>query len=84
MPNNGSSMNPNPVNPYYAATEKAVVARRPFQARKKSTKRTAGVQTSAGSGQAFMMSQRMNAGRSQALTEDRRHATRSGKGQDLK
>ena len=83
MPNDGSSMNPNPVNPYYAATEKAVAARRPSQTRKKATKRTAGVQASAGSGQIFLMGQWMCAGRSQALTEDRRHATRSGKGPDL-
>jgi hypothetical protein len=83
MPHDGNSMNPNPVNPYYAATEKAVAARRPFQTRKKPAKRTAGVQASAGSVQAFLIGQWMSAGRSQALTEDRQHAPRSAKGPDL-
>jgi hypothetical protein len=79
MRSDGSSMNPNPVNPYYAATEKAVAARRPFRVRKKPMKRAAGVQAWAGSDQAFMMGQWMNGGPGQALPKDQRHASASGK-----
>jgi hypothetical protein len=79
----GSPENPEPVNPYYAATEKAIAAQRPFNVRKKPAKRAAGAQTGTGSDQTFMIGQWMNGGRSQVLTEDRHHAGACGKEPDL-
>jgi hypothetical protein len=60
MHTDGTSTNPNPVNPYYAATEKAIEARRPFQVRKKPVKRAASGQFLAGSELACAAGQWMN------------------------
>jgi hypothetical protein len=57
-----SSMNPNPVNPYCAAAEKANEARRPFQTRKKPVKRASSGQFLAGSELACAVGQWMNGG----------------------
>jgi hypothetical protein len=54
------SMSPNPVNPYYAATEKANEARRPFQILKKQVKRASSGQFLAGSELACAVGQWMN------------------------
>jgi hypothetical protein len=62
MRTNECSMDPHPVNPYYAAAEKANEARRPFQTRKKPVKRAASGQFQAGSELACAVGQWMNGG----------------------
>ncbi len=64
---------PKPVNPYNAAAEKAVSARRSFQVRKKIAKRSTGPQGWAGLDKAAMLGQWMSADREQTLTNDRRN-----------
>jgi hypothetical protein len=68
----GASNHPSPVNPYNAATEKAVVAKRSFQLRKKLAKRAANPQGWAGLDQAAMIGQWMNGGHDRAKTENQR------------
>ena len=69
------SINPNPVNPYNAATEKTVTARRSFQLRKKLAKRATGTQTWEGVDQVSMIGQWMSAGRGSTLTKNTRQAS---------
>ena len=58
-----------PVNPYYAATEKALAAQRPVQGRKKPVKRMTGFQAGPGSDRIYMVGDWMNAGQSQPMGE---------------
>lgn len=64
-----SLINPDPVNPYQAATEMAIAARRPMQDRKKPVKRGTGAQGWAGAKQSLMIGQWMNGGRGEAVTK---------------
>ncbi|MGD0831749.1 MAG: hypothetical protein ABR907_12445 [Terracidiphilus sp.] len=66
-----SLVNNNAQNPYCAATEMAIAARRPMQDRKKPMKRGAAAQGWAGSKQAFMIGQWMNGGRGEARPNTR-------------
>lgn len=84
MPMNGSTINPDPVNPYYAASDKAVAGQRPFQPRKRAMKRAAGVQAWAGSDHAILFGQGVNGGRTQAASEDLRPANSSGENPNLR
>lgn len=68
-----------PVNPYNAATEKTVSARRSFQMRKKLAKRAAGAQGWAGVDQAAMMSQWMSGGQARSPAKDQRRAGAGGR-----
>jgi hypothetical protein len=77
MHTDGTSTNPNPVNPYYAATEKANEARRPFQTRKKPVKRAASGQFQAGSKLACAVGQWMNGGQADV---DQKPLSRSASG----
>jgi hypothetical protein len=79
-----NSITPKPVNPYNAATEKAVTARRSFQVRKKLAKRAAGVQAWAGVDKDPIVGQWMNGGRSQMLTKDQRLIRASSKDSRLR
>ena len=72
---NGTPMNTIPVNPYNAATEKAVTARRSTQLRKKLAKRAGANQAWAGLNQSSMMGEWMSAGRGQAPTKEQRNAS---------
>jgi hypothetical protein len=51
----GNQMNPNPVNPYSAAAEKAIAAQRSSIARKKQLKRPPEVENPPSSDEAFMV-----------------------------
>lgn len=75
-----SSNNSNPVNPYNAATEKTVVARRSFQIRKKIAKRAANNQAWAGFGRAPMMAEWMSGGRSQTNAKEQRQTNAKTRG----
>jgi hypothetical protein len=77
-----NSLTRTPVNPYNAATEKAVTARRPFQAKKKPVKRATVVQGWAGSHEALMVGQWMSGARINAPTKGQPRANVSGR--DLK
>ncbi len=65
------------VNPYSAATEKAVAAQRHLQVRKKPMKHAAGAQ--AGSGKAFTLDQWMSGARSRTPAETPRQGGAPGK-----
>jgi len=75
----GSSSNDNPVNPYNAATEKTIAARRPYQRQKKLAKRAAGSQAWAGFDKAPVIGQWMSGGRGQTLGNERHNAKTAGK-----
>ncbi len=62
-------VNQNAVNPYCAATEMAIAARRPMQDRKKPVKRGTGAKPWAGSKQVFGIGQWMNGEQGEALTK---------------
>jgi hypothetical protein len=68
----GSSIHPNPVNPYNAATEKTVAAKRSYQLRKKLAKRATGSQGWAGLDQAAMVGQWMSGGQEKAKARNQR------------
>ncbi len=72
-----------PVNPYNAATEKTVAARRSNQPRKKPVKRAASIRSWAGLNQASAIGQWMNGGRGHALTKKQRPAIVAVKAPDL-
>jgi hypothetical protein len=76
----GSSSNVNPVNPYVAATEKTVAARRSYQVRKKLAKRAAGSQAWAGFDQAPVVGQWMSGGQGKAPGRVERNATAKSRG----
>jgi hypothetical protein len=78
------SINPKPVNPYNAATEKMTATRRSFQVRKKLAKRAAGVQGWSGVDKAPIIGQWMNGGRGQMLTKDQRLIGATGKDSRLR
>jgi len=69
MPIDSTLVNHDAVNPYCAATEMAIAARRPMHDRKKPVKRGMGVKPWAGSKQAFGIGQWMNGGLDEALTK---------------
>jgi len=76
----GGSSNANPVNPYNAATEKTLAARRPCQARKKLAKRaTAGSQAWAGFDQAPVIAQWMSGERGKTPGKEQHNASAEGK-----
>ena len=83
MRTDSSSISPNPVNPYNAASEKTAAAQRSFQVRKKSVKRAAVVRAWTGVDKAPIIGQWMNGGRSQTSTKDQRHANAIGKLSDV-
>jgi hypothetical protein len=77
MHTDGTSTSPNPVNPYYAAAEKATEARQPFQVRKKPVKRAASGQFLGRSELACAVGQWMNGGQAGV---DRKPLSRSASG----
>jgi hypothetical protein len=81
---NSTPMDSIPVNPYNAATEKTVTARRSTQLRKKLAKRAAGARLWEGLDKASMIGRWMNGGKSPASATDQHHASAAGQESKIK
>jgi|GEM_PF-7123829 len=79
MASNGTAQPLRNINPYYAASEKAVAAMRPFQARKKPMKHAAGMQNGAISEESPAIGQWMCGSRCQIQSDEPQHAIEAGK-----
>ena len=75
----GGSTQPNPVNPYNAATEKTVAAKRSYQLRKKLAKRAASSHGWAGLDQTALIGQWMSGGQDKTKTRNQRQSVASAK-----
>jgi hypothetical protein len=79
----GSQMNPNAVNPYSAAAEKAVAAQRAADVRKKLMKSASDIDGVSSPEEAFMVGQWMDSRHSQVQSQDQYHASAAGKDPDF-
>jgi hypothetical protein len=79
----GSQMNPNAVNPFSAAAEKAVAAQRAADVRKKLMKSATDIEGVSSPEEAFMVGQSMDSRHSQVQSQDQYHASAVGKDQDF-
>jgi hypothetical protein len=79
----GSQMNPNAVNPYSAAAEKAVAAQRAADVRKKLMKSATDIEGVSSPEEAFMVGQWMDSRHSQVQSQDQYHASAAGKDPDF-
>jgi hypothetical protein len=78
-----STIHPNPVNPYNAASEKTAATRRSYPVRKKLAKRAASGQSWAGMDQAAMIGQWMSGGKSRTQPKEQRRVSAAGKKSNL-
>jgi hypothetical protein len=79
----GSQMNPNAVNPFSAAAEKAVAAQRAADVRKKLMKSATDIEGVSSPEEAFMVGQWMDSRHSQVQSQDQYHASAAGKDPDV-
>jgi hypothetical protein len=79
----GSQMNPNAVNPFSAAAEKAVAAQRAADVRKKLMKSATDIEGVSSPEEAFMVGQWMDSRHSQVQSQDQYHASAAGKDPDF-